>query len=63
MKNQSEMIGDALLRKKEVAELLACSLRTVDRLANLGRLTRIRIIGGIRFRVSEVRIIMNGGQL
>lgn len=54
---------DRLLRKKQVADILACSQRTVDRLVSMGHLTRVKILGGIRFRFSEVQIIMNGGQL
>lgn len=53
--------GEKLLRKKEVASLLACSLRTIDRLVSLGRLTRIYILGGVRFRLSQVLSIMHGG--
>jgi excisionase family DNA binding protein len=53
---------DKLLRKKQVAQTLACSLRTVDRLVNAGRLTRIKILGGIRFRFSQVQNLMKGGQ-
>lgn len=52
---------ERLLRKKEVAEMLAFSTRTVDREANSGRLTRIRVRGGVRFLLSEVLSIMNGG--
>lgn len=52
---------DKLLRKKQVAEMLACSLRTVDRLVNAGKLSRVRILGGIRFRLSQVQSLMNGG--
>jgi len=60
---QSEIPGcdDSLLRKKQVAERLACSLRTVDRLVNAGKLRRIRILGGVRFRWSQVQILMVGG--
>lgn len=54
-------LDDRLLRKKQVAEKLACSLRTVDRLVNAERLTRVKIMGGIRFRFSQVQILMNGG--
>ena len=53
---------DKLLKKKQVAQTLACSLRTVDRLVNAGRLTRIKILGGIRFRFSQVQNLMKGGQ-
>jgi predicted DNA-binding transcriptional regulator AlpA len=54
-------VGERLLRKRQVAEMLACSARTVDRLASLGRLTRVRILGGIRFRLSQVQTIIEGG--
>ena len=58
-----ETAPEKLLRKKQVAETLACSLRTVDRLVNAGRLSRVKILGGIRFRLSQVQMLMNGGQL
>lgn len=57
------MMTENLLRKKEVAKMLACSLRTVDRLVNAGRLIRVKILGGVRFRSSEVQAIINGGGL
>ena len=62
MKGPDQLPDDRLLRKKEVAERLACSLRTVDRLVNAGRLTRVKVLSGIRFRFSQVRLLMNGGQ-
>jgi excisionase family DNA binding protein len=52
---------EKLLRKRQVAEMLACSLRTVDRLVNAGRLSRVKILGGIRFRFSQVQGLMSGG--
>ena len=48
------------MRKREVAERLACSLRTVEREANVGRLTRIKVRGGVRFRESEVQRLIGG---
>ena len=51
---------DKLMRKREVAERLACSLRTVERESNAGRLTRIKVRGGVRFRESEVQRIIGG---
>jgi excisionase family DNA binding protein len=60
MKNESP--NENLLRKKQVAERLACSLRTVDREASDGRLTRVKVRGGVRFRASEVQAIINGGE-
>lgn len=61
MSNQIQPINDKLLRKKQVADLLACSLRTVDRLVAIGKLSRVQILGGIRFRMSQVQALMNGG--
>jgi excisionase family DNA binding protein len=55
------MSEEKLLKKKQVAEVLSCSLRTVDRLVNVGRLTRVKILGAIRFRWSQVQMLMNGG--
>ena len=52
---------DKLLRKKQVAEMLACSLRHVDRLAVAGKLSRIKILGAVRFRLSQVQFLMKGG--
>jgi excisionase family DNA binding protein len=60
MKNVELANNDRLLRKKEAAALLACSERTVDRDADCGRLTRVRVRGGVRFRLSEVQAIING---
>jgi excisionase family DNA binding protein len=54
---------ERLLRKRQVAEMLACSLRHVDRLVAAGKLTRVKILGAIRFRLSEVLVIMNGSTI
>jgi excisionase family DNA binding protein len=61
MKTGNYLTEERLLRKRQVAEKLACSLRTVDRLVNGGRLTRVKILGGIRFRFSQVLMLMKGG--
>jgi excisionase family DNA binding protein len=55
--------NERLLRKNEVATRLACSMRTVDRLVANRRLTRVKILGGVRFRFSQVQVIMNGGAI
>lgn len=52
---------DKLLRKRQVAEMLACSLRHVDRLVAAGKLSRIKILGAVRFRLSQVQFLMKGG--
>lgn len=59
--NETKRDDERLLRKRQVAEILACSQRTVDRLVSTGKLTPVKILGAIRFRVSQVAILMNGG--
>jgi excisionase family DNA binding protein len=63
MRDVIEIVKEKLLRKKEVAALLACSERTVDRLVAVRRLARVNILGGVRFRLSDVQSLMNGGAL
>lgn len=43
-----------LLKKREVAEILQVSERTIDRERDSGRLKWLRVRGGIRFTMSEV---------
>ncbi len=62
MITKNENLPDKLLRKREAAHLLACSLRTVEREASEGRLTRVKVRRGVRFRESEVLKIINGGK-
>ena len=61
MNGENIILEDRLLKKKEVAEKLSCSTRHVDRLAQAGKLTRVKILGAIRFRLSQVVTLMNGG--
>jgi excisionase family DNA binding protein len=61
MKEWDQALDDRLLRKNEAAEKLACSSRTVDRLVDAGQLTRVKVLGGVRFRLSQVYSIINGG--
>jgi excisionase family DNA binding protein len=42
--------GLRLLTKKDVARLLACSIRMVERLVASGTLTAVKIRGAVRFR-------------
>jgi len=50
-----------LLRKREVARLLAVSERAVERLVASGRLARVRILGAVRFRWTDVEAIITKG--
>ena len=61
MPNETITFSDRLLKKREVAGILSCSTRSVERLVNAGRLSRVRILGGIRFRFSQVQMLMKGG--
>ena len=51
-----------LLRKKEVAEMLACSIRTIDRLVESGKLTRVKVLGAIRYKLEEVQALIRKGE-
>jgi excisionase family DNA binding protein len=58
MKGAQSVSGDKLLRKWEVAERLACSLRTVEREVNDGNLTVVKVRRNSCFRESEVNKII-----
>ena len=53
--------GLQLLTKKQVANLLACSVRMVERLVASGTLTAVKIRGAVRFRSSDIEQIMMKG--
>ena len=53
--------GMQLLTKKQVANLLACSERMVERLVASGTLTAVKIRGAVRFRLSDIEQIMMKG--
>ncbi len=57
----SKPAGLQLLTKKEVARLLACSVRMVERLVASGTLTVVKIRGAVRFRSSDIEQIMMKG--
>lgn len=62
-----KMIGEdvsareRLLTKRQVAERLAVSTRSVERLAAMGKLTPVRVLGAVRFKLDQVLAIANGG--
>lgn len=58
MENRTE---DRLLKKIEVATMLSCSLRTIDRLVARGQLNKVYVMGAIRFRGSQVQQLINKG--
>jgi excisionase family DNA binding protein len=60
MKQVAVFVGEKLLRKKEAASLLACSARSIDRLVTSGRLDRVKVLGAVRFRLSQVQVIIGG---
>ncbi|HTY88795.1 MAG TPA: helix-turn-helix domain-containing protein [Candidatus Acidoferrum sp.] len=62
MNNDTNLgVGERLLKKKEVAQVLSCCQRSVDRLANSGKLTRVKIMGAVRFRWTQVQGLITGG--
>jgi excisionase family DNA binding protein len=54
-------VNEKLLRKKQVADMLACSVRMVERLVASGKLTAVKIRGAVRFRLSDVEQIIAKG--
>jgi excisionase family DNA binding protein len=61
MENESNGASHQLVTKKEVARLLACSVRMVERLVASGTLTAVKIRGAVRFRQSDIEQIMVKG--
>ena len=59
MQPDTHTLNDRLLRKSEVAQVLACSTKTVEREVQDGHLTRVKIRGGVRFLQSEVNQLIN----
>ena len=49
-----------LVKKREAAALLSCSTRMIERLVSAGKLTRVKVLGAVRFRLSEVLAIVEG---
>ena len=57
--------GPRLLRRREAAQMLAVSLRTLDTLAADGTLRRVTLPGrrrGAGFREADVRALIEGGE-
>ena len=52
-----------LIGKRQVAQILACSIRTVERLVALGALEKVMVLGAVRFRVKDVQKIVEEGTL
>jgi len=61
MNAQISGTDEKLLRKRQVAEMLACSNRMVERLVASGTLAAVKIRGAVRFRLSDVEQIMMKG--
>ena len=57
MENESNGASHQLVTKKEVARLLACSVRMVERLMASGTLTAVKIRGAVRFRLRDIQQI------
>jgi excisionase family DNA binding protein len=57
MENESTGASHQLVTKKEVARLLACSVRMVERLVASGTLTAVKIRGAVRFRLRDIEQI------
>ena len=51
---------EKLLRKKDVVDRLALSKRSVERLVAGGKLNKVKVMGAVRYRESEVLALMRG---
>ena len=54
-------IDDQLITKKQAAERLAVSTRTIDRMAAMGRLNKIFVGPSPRFKKSDIDRIVERG--
>ncbi len=54
----SPAVKDRLIDCPEAAEALGVSARTVDRLAQRGILTRVKVLGATRYRASQIEEII-----
>jgi predicted transcriptional regulator of viral defense system len=54
-------ITDGLITEPEIAEAIGVSPRTVRRLAGLGFLTRVKVLGSGRYNTSEAAAIVEFG--
>ncbi len=61
MNNESFATNKKLLRKREVAEIVSCSLRTIERLVQDGKLKPVKIRGAVRFPESQVTQLISTG--
>ena len=52
---------DRLLRKKDVVDRLALSKRSVDRLVTSGKLEKVKVMGAVRYRESDVQALIERG--
>ena len=57
------MEADKLVSKKDVAEMYSVSVRTVERMMKFGTLKRVLIRSCVRFKLSEVKRVMEGQAL
>ena len=58
---KTAQVQDILISKKETARILACSLRSIDRLVQRGKLNRVMTGARAKFRLEEVERLRNKG--
>ncbi len=52
---------DRLITKARAASLLSLSTRTLDRMAGQGQITKVFVNGSVRFRQSEIDLVIEKG--
>jgi len=58
---ETAQVQDILISKKEAARILACSLRSIDRLVQRGKLNKVMTGARVKFRLEEVERLRNKG--
>lgn len=53
---------DRLLCRREAAHILGVSVRTIPNLTTAGRLPVVRIMGAVRYRLSDLQRLMREGE-
>jgi hypothetical protein len=62
IKHPVQVDPDKLLSPKETGEMLSIDVSTLYRWDKLGYLTKIKIGGKVRYRLSDIQKLFSGGQ-
>jgi excisionase family DNA binding protein len=60
---EADLADEGLLTYEDVQERLKLSRRSVVKLANSGRLPRLRLLGAVRFHPDDVRALIDSSRI